>query len=199
MRRIEIAEAILSLAADREHATAIAGDLLEESRGSARWFWWQVAQTSILRTGRQLSAAPFGMLGAAMLALLFELGMITLISIPAGIAGAVTGVHSSFHPERALNALFVITGTFIIPFVIGRWIGRRYPGREGSVIASWVCVHVFLNVGMSVLNWKLFHPDAPSILVYFAGFALFETIPTLIMAAGAAFARYKIVRGTAHA
>ena len=72
--------------------------LLEESRGSAPRFWWLVVQTTLLQTGRQLSAAPLGMLAAAMRALLIELGIILVSLIVPGIVGVVNVVHSLFLP-----------------------------------------------------------------------------------------------------
>jgi hypothetical protein len=195
MRKLEIAEAILSLAADRDRAAAIAGDLLEESRGSAPRFWWLVVQTTLLQTGRQSSSAPLGMLAAAMRALLIELGIILVSFIVPGIVGVVNVVHSLFLPDGpALTAWSWIIGTLIVPFLLGRWMARRYPGHEGSAIASLGFLHAILRVCTSVLEWKAGFP----IRVDLAWFVLFEPTSILVTAAGAAFARYKTLRGVAH-
>jgi hypothetical protein len=104
-------------------------------------------------------------------------------------------IHSLFLPDGpAMTAWSWMIGTLLVPFLLGRWMARHYPGREGSLIASLVCLHAILSVCTSVLEWKFMHLG---LLVDLAWFVIFEPISILVMASGAASACFKSPRGVA--
>jgi hypothetical protein len=223
VRRLDIAEAILSLVADRERATAIAGDLLEESRGHAPRFWWLVAQTTFLRTGRRLSAAPFGMFGPAIRAMLLQSLWIFAIFVVGFIGLSMAAVISKFIFQHDLiSALQQDHGSLgvgqvfglIIPFMIGRWLARRYPGREASVIATLTVLNIAFTIVTSWLLWQFVRiiPGGPpggqavfgyqglsiawnlDLLIGAAAAIGGELLHVAVQVAGAAFGRYKSLR-----
>src|SRR4051794_33431824 len=73
MRRAELAEAILSLAASPERASAIAGDFLEEDVGGLG-FWFLVGRTATAQTWRQLSAERRAFSGMVVRSMIAEAG-----------------------------------------------------------------------------------------------------------------------------
>ena len=181
MRRLEIAEAILALAADPERATAIAGDLLEESRGRAPRFWWLVAQTMLLQGARQFRTAPFGMLGPAMLAIAVELLWVVVVFFLtfAGLLAAESVDKVIFHhdlPEflfhnRALHLVGSLLYSILVPLNVGQWIARRYPGRECTAIVTVTAVNgalLFCTDSIAAIAWTLLYSN----LIAFAGAAL---------------------------
>jgi hypothetical protein len=173
VRKLEIAEAILSLAADRERATAIAGDLLEESRGSARRFCWLVAQTAFLQTGRRFSTAPFETLGIAMLDLFSETFYIVLGTMPNYTIGLI----------QVLRPTLMFQGTrLMVVLLLGHLAAWITPGREYAIIASWLGLHLILYVGTSLIRGEG--------LTGLGWFAVFVSISFLQATAAAALTRY---------
>ena len=197
MRKLDIAEVILSLAADRDRATAIAGDLAEESRGSALRFWWLVAQTSVLQTARQLSAAPFAMFFATIWELLSEMTVPIIISAP----HYWTGPLQVLRPTPTVEG-WVLMWWLFTPLLLGWTSARQNPGREYPVIVTWLCLHAILNVGTSLFLYQSMGVQgtvANEILVGLAWFVVFASVSFLLASGGAAMVRSKSLRGVAHA
>jgi hypothetical protein len=189
VRKLEIAEVILSLAADRERATSIAGDLLEESRGRELSFWWLVAQTLVLQTGRQLSTAPFGIYRAGVLALLWQ-----TIHPMSGGKDFMTGLVGVLRPVPGFPG--DMFAWLFIPFWLGIVSARWHPGREYPIIGSWLGLHAILNVAASLYRWEFMGAPgtlANEMLVGLAWFAVFAPVSFLIATGAAASfrGRYK--------
>jgi hypothetical protein len=81
MRRADLAEAILSLAAPRERAASITGDFLEEHPGAFR-FWFLVGRTTVAQAWRQLAAEPKAIAGIVIRGMIAEFGYF-LAAVPA--------------------------------------------------------------------------------------------------------------------
>src|ERR1700722_14839625 len=73
MRRADLAEAVLSLAAPRERAGSIAGDFLEDDLGVFR-FWFLVGRTATAQAWRQLAAEPKALAGIAIRGMIAQFG-----------------------------------------------------------------------------------------------------------------------------
>jgi hypothetical protein len=77
MRKVRIAEWILSQVLTREHAASVVGDWMEDigERGSA-WFWSCALRTAISRVWSDLTESPPQMAGLAFRAYLRLLGSV---------------------------------------------------------------------------------------------------------------------------
>jgi len=135
MRKARLAERMLSLVVTPDSAASIVGDLVEVSPGG-RTPWISVARIGISLLWKDVSARPGRMLclataGAAMnLIILAPFGAtIFLVTILLGLLGARLNGEVTI----AVNTVFVclaISAAVPAPFMTGRWIARRSPGRE---------------------------------------------------------------------
>jgi hypothetical protein len=159
MRKAELAELLLSMATDREHAASIVGDAIEDGQADNPCrFWLFVVRTALGQVWRRLVADPSSMGPAAGRAVLVEFGLLMLW---AGALVVVTlelalGVWRSLGhqnlPGWATQVPFILSNA-LASFTLGRWISRRYPGREGEGILTLAIVHVLMIVGAAIGSW----------------------------------------------
>jgi hypothetical protein len=203
MHRADLAELLLSLVTTRERAVSVSGDLLEESEGGgAGRFWLLVARTTVRQAWRQMAAAPFGMAGAAVRGWFAGVGAdvaaFAIIGLPVLIVMGL--LKLGFHIDLsgwAIPFLGTVIG-LVVPFQVGRWMARRYPGREVAGCFSLVALQFAIWFCANFIQWEfgrsgglapggnLFHALASAVSDVFL-----MLVPLL---AGAAFARARMLK-----
>ena len=152
MRKDAVAEWILRLVMSRERATAAVGDLLEDSAGRDRsWFWSSIAWTVVCTVWRETQTHGWRLAGVATAGFFF----LVILSLGANLAAWVawksvhfvrdhTGVELLLPGDSLQVSVPVWIAIFylrlLVPFEIGRWAARRAPGRE---LSAW-CVMMLL-------------------------------------------------------
>jgi len=211
----DLAEWVLTLVTSQERAASAVGDLLEESeaRGSW-WFWCSVAHIAFSRLWRQISGTPFGVARVAIHGLFVQIGILLCwyggIFMAAWIAVSISVV--SFHsplgdmPPWATHWLAIpfmfLLKDLLVPLQVGRWMARRYPGREvcgavtlaslhaAATICAWIAWEIIvspsLHFDVSVYTIPLIAWDGVDIF-YWLGTAVLS----LALFAGAAYERTK--------
>lgn len=143
MRRELLAEWILSLVTDREHAASTIGDLIEEAPANKPvWFWNSLMQTAISLLWNGITAAPFQMiLGAAIVWLVYvfvsfalSFGATVAVSLVWGIAyfaehhtalellAEWTQVHVPWPSPRVWDWVSPVMWWAVAPFQVGQWV-----------------------------------------------------------------------------
>jgi hypothetical protein len=136
MRKDRFAEWLLELVTTRERAAPAVGDLREmaASRGEV-WFWWNVCGAAVSQLWSVLAADPRRMIGLAFRGWMVSLGLGAFVTV-AGVfvAGVIFGATTSHTSGVGFTALSVVPPFIffmaVSQFLVGRWIGRRAPGRE---------------------------------------------------------------------
>lgn len=171
MRKVRIAERILSQVLTRERAASAVGDWMEDigERGSA-WFWSCVLRTAISRVWSDLTESPPQMAGLAFRAWLrlwvFLITYCLVLSVVLLIGMLVVGairyglkLPALSYPEPRGNPLAVRLLWAFVSFRAGQWIAQRAPGREvAASVALWLmqeAVAILLMIGAIVV----FHFD----------------------------------------
>ena len=161
MRKADFAELVLSLVTSRERAAAIVGDLLEGDDACNPWqFWFFVVRTASCQAWRQMAAAPFGMAGTAILSMSVEFGLLVLwgaliVSVML-LAGDIS--RANLHtgpPGWSTRSLSFWLSHLVVPFTLGRWISRRYPGRQGAATLSLATLHAAINLSAGLISWAV--------------------------------------------
>ena len=142
MRKVRIAERILSQVLTRERAASAVGDWMEDigERGSA-WFWSCVLRTAISRVWSDLTESPPQMAGLAFRAWLrlwvFLITYCLVLSVVLLIGMLVVGairyglkLPALSYPDPRGNPLAVGLLWAFVSFRAGQWIAQRAPGRE---------------------------------------------------------------------
>ncbi len=178
MRRADLAEAILSLAAPRERAAAIAGDFIEEDLGAFR-FWFLVGRTAIAQGRRQLAAQPKAVAGILIRGLLTECAcflagcfaylwlMLVLISLHK------VCFNTAAWPDWADSPLQWSLVNLMVPFLTGRWITWQLSERACSGCLALAMFHAVVNLfaGLALLELPLvgipWHADVIFVLKLF--------------------------------
>jgi hypothetical protein len=158
MRRAELAEAILSLAASRERAASMAGDLLEDDPGAFH-FWFWVGRTATAQAWRQLTAKPTALAGIVIRAMMAELGyslaacLLYLLLLLAIMSILQVCFHTDIHLSRNSILQWPVLD-LLVPFCVGRWITRRFGERAAAGSLALAMLHTAINlfVGLILLE-----------------------------------------------
>jgi hypothetical protein len=206
MRRADLAEAILSLAASRERAGSIAGDFLEDDLGAFR-FWFLVGRTAIAQAWRQLAAEPKALAGIVIRGMMAEFGYsLAACVVYLYLMVVLMGIHRvCFHtariPDWGDSILQWSLLNLLVPFWVGRWITRRFGGRAASGSLALAILHVAINLfaGLVLLEGPRVglscHADVvlPLKLIYWHDYSavlssaiLYATLYPVVLLAGAA-------------
>jgi hypothetical protein len=206
---------LLSLVTTRDRAVSVAGDLLEasEAQGAAQ-FWLLVVRTTVRQAWREIAAAPFGMAGAAVrgwfVGLRISLVALVTLGLPVSIVLAL--LKFGFHVDPfgwTIPLLGEFLAGLLIPFQVGRWMARRYPGREVAGCFSLVTLELAIGICMTFIVWATigsgglarwgFSPSEIAALpwegnlFHFLASAIFWSVLDLVpLLAGAAFARARM-------
>jgi hypothetical protein len=135
MHSSRFAESLLSLVTSQERSASMVGDFTESSRG-VLWFWSSVLRAGVSLLWKDVASSPGRMTTLAV----SGAGVYTVISFPflvflvAALVPAVI-VFELLHIEISWLispwfALIVLSGAVPSPFLTGRWLARRAPGRE---------------------------------------------------------------------
>jgi hypothetical protein len=159
MRRDDLAEAILSLAAPRERAASILGDFLEDDPGALR-FWFLVGRTAMAQTWSQMAAASEVLTGIVVRSMIAESGLLLAACfLYVGLLFvAISICRVSFHadvPDWADASLQWALVNLLVPIWVGRWMARRYEGRVAPGALVLAGVHTVIN-----LCWALMFREA---------------------------------------
>jgi hypothetical protein len=167
MRKVRIAEWILSQVLTREHAASAVGDWMEDigERGSA-WFWSCVLRTAISRVWSDLKERPPHIAGLAFrtylrlwaflvtYCLVLWIGMLVVVAIHYGLK-----LPALSYTDLAGNPVVLGLLDAFVSFRAGQWIAQRAPGREvAASVALWLlqqAVAILLMIGAIVV----FHFD----------------------------------------
>jgi len=209
MRRADLAEAILSLAAPRERAGSIAGDFLEDDLSAFR-FWFLVGRTATAQAWRQLAAEPKALAGIVIRGMIAESGYLLAACILYLYLLVVESIlHVCFHtdiPGWGEASLKWSLLNLLVPFWVGRWMARRYGGRAASGTLALAFLHAAINlcaglvlreaarIGLSthidvILGLKLIYWDAAGYGAVLHSAILYATLYPVVVLAGAAFFR----------
>lgn len=159
MRKADIAEAILSLAAPRERAGSILGDFLEDDPGALR-FWYLVGRTAAAQAWRQLAAEPKALARLVIRSIIAEFGYVlaACIAYELLLYIAISVLYVSFHsdvPEWGKAMLQWSQVNLSVPFCVGRWMARRYDGRVASGAVALAILHTAINLCAGLVLWKM--------------------------------------------
>ena len=211
MRRADLAEAILSLAAPRERAASIAGDFLEDALGAFR-FWFLVGRTTTAQAWRQLAAEPKALAGIVIRGMMAEcVYSLGACSVYLYVMVVLMGIHRvCFHtakiPDWGDSILQWSLLNLLVPFWVGRWIARRFGGRAASGSLALAILHTAINLCAGLvllegprvgLSW---HADVvlPLKLIYWHDYGavlrsaiLYATLYPVMFLAGSAFFRIR--------
>jgi hypothetical protein len=150
MRKAILAETILSLAATPERAAAMTGDFLEEHPGALR-FGLMVGRTVIAQALRQITARPREFAGLALKSMAGELAcflavcVMYVVLLYIAICISMAGFHTS-PPDWFDTALGWVLVNAAAPFCVGRWMSRRYAGREAAGALTLAGLHIAVNL-----------------------------------------------------
>jgi hypothetical protein len=171
MRKVDFAELLLGLSTTMDRAASIAGDLLEHSKTRPGYvFWLDVIRTSASQTWGQLADSPGSILSMALRTYSFDLVATVLGWI--GLSVLVTMVRAFFYSGGLMAAGWWISLTLavliyiVIPFVVGCWIGRRYPGREVATSFVLLAINIARNIIVAIVFWEIAHHMAGMHLVW---------------------------------
>jgi len=162
MPRTDLAELILLLVTSHERAASMVGDFLEEA-GTRGWrFWFLVVRTAVSQAWRQITETPFDLGGIAIRGLVAELGFLLLACIVQVMAiwTAVSILLVNFHadlPDWVVVWLGYFLGNLLVPFQVGRWMARRYPGREGAGSVTLATAHAMIRLCGGFILWGVSH------------------------------------------
>jgi hypothetical protein len=210
MRRADLAEAVLSLAAPRERAGSIAGDFLEDDLGGFR-FWFLVGRTATAQAWRQLAAEPKALAGIAIRGMIAQFGYLLAACIVYVflLLIVISILRVSFHtdiPDWGDTSLQWSLANLLAPFWLGRWMARRYGGRAASGTLALTFLHAAINlcaglllreaartgVGTHIdviLGLKVIYWDAAGYSAVLHSAILYATVYPVVVLAGAAFFR----------
>jgi hypothetical protein len=174
MRKARIAEWMVSLVSSPERAVSTVGDLLESAaeRGPF-WFWISVARTTLSLLWRGFTAEWVRMLGFG------ALGLLIAFAVPFGYGLLMIATSTVFRVPGWVSITFGVLTGICAQFEVGRWLGRRFPGRElaaclALAIANSAIVFVLsliqqpIDIRQMILSLTLWQvADIP----YFAGAA----------------------------
>jgi hypothetical protein len=166
MRNDRVAEWLLASVAARERAASILGDLRESAatRGEL-WFWTNVLRTAASLSWRGVADDPRGMLTIAFRAWLLSLGLSVLVVVIGVLCMGVfigatamrnsLGVNAAAGGFGAVEWLCLFTGLMsLCQFAVGRWIGRRAPGREMSACLAFTMVQCAIEYPFVLLTME---------------------------------------------
>lgn len=131
MRKVALAEWILSLTVAADRAATTVGDLVEDaSTRGVVWFWSSVLWTALSHFWRDLNASPLRMIKLALWGCLAEsvLGFlaITFWQSILNTWGPVVDNHTTMVPQWAYSLL----GIIVVPLVVGWMVANLSHGRE---------------------------------------------------------------------
>jgi hypothetical protein len=152
MSRADLAEALLLLVSDQEHAATIVGDLLEEN-DSAHFirFWWSVLRTAVSQLCRQIAQAPLRIAGPAVRGMVVEFGYLLVAAFLMMILlwAAISVARVTFHaelPDSIIPPLGFLLTNLLVPFRLGTWLSKRYPGREAITALTLAVLYAVINL-----------------------------------------------------
>jgi hypothetical protein len=159
-----VAEWILRLVTTQERASATVGDLLEMSSGVVR-FWASVLSTATSIAWREAWAHPRQTTWLAVRGTLYSFLWVLAGLFVAFVALFVIGYFAGLSPAKfdQLGAnwpgktLAFLFGNVWMPFLLGRWIARKAPGREMSVCLATMILQTVLGTCISALVAQLNH------------------------------------------
>lgn len=169
MRKVAMAEWILSLVLAPDRAGTTVGDLVEEaSTRGVVWFWSSVLWTALSHLWRDLSAAPFRLVKLALWGCVMEF-LLTIISawgmiyicgqIDLNIRRLRGHVECSspcgFYwpgPLWAEKMIVYSLGVIIVPFLVGWMVGQLSRGKEFAAALTLAFVSVVIH---SLYAWEL--------------------------------------------
>lgn len=164
MRKADFAELVLSLVTSQERSVSIVGDLLEgDDAGNPCHFWFFIVRTAFCLLWRQMVAAPFDMAGTVLLGISVEFGLLLLwgASIVLVMLGPVADASRAiFHadlPEWSTRWLPYLLSNVVVWFTLGRWISRRYHGRQGAATLSLAIFHAVITLCAGLICWAVAH------------------------------------------
>jgi hypothetical protein len=158
-----LAEWILALVTTPERASATVGDLLEMSSGVVR-FWASVLATAASIAWREAWAHPRQTTWLAVRGTLYSFLWIFAGLFTVFVATFVLGYLAGLSPARIdsfsanwSKTIAFLFGNVWIPFLVGRWIARKAPGREMPVCLATMILQTVLGVCISALVAQLNH------------------------------------------
>jgi hypothetical protein len=220
MPRYNLAEWVLTLVISQECAASAVGDLLEENQVCGLWwFWCSVAHIALLRLWQQIAGAPFRAARVAIHGLFVQIGILLcwyvgfVMAAWIAISTSIVYFHSPLGdmPPWATQWLAIpfmfFLKNLLVPLQVGRWMARRYPGREvsgamtlaglhaGTTICAWITWAIILKTGGTAQLDITFY-SIP--LIAWDGVDIFEWMGTVVfvlaLLAGAAYERTKSFR-----
>jgi hypothetical protein len=183
MRSAAAAEFILSLAAPREQAVSITGDLLEQTRGrGCVWFWSSVLRTAVAWSVREFAASPrmHGSVAAKGFVFVF------LWQLPLLFFAVILNLNLRPSERDAVFAWLVLGLLVLTQFMAGRAVAKRSPNREIPAWLAFALLETVVNT-VAIVSQR---PEWRAIPLAFACFALYQ-IPAF---AGAALIRRRRFR-----
>ena len=130
MRKVALAEWILSLTVAPDRAATTVGDLVEDAttRG-VLWFWSSVLWTTLSHFLRDLGASPMRMIRLAFWGWLTQIYLTLLIAFPLVTWSLITG-RPIVIPPWVNSTLTISLGVILLPFLIGWAVANLSRGRE---------------------------------------------------------------------
>lgn len=195
---MKLADCLLSLVLEPAEASAVVGDLLEESPQRGRfWFWRHVTQALLRASFHELTRKPLAMVGLG-----FEcLGLMNTVFVGWMIAMFAVVLLAFPHHILVPTPPFLVIST-LPGFCAGAWAATRAPGREFAVATVSNAVAMALFFGMLVvvfrgLGWLL---NVPWTRQVFGSATLpwlffWEALPFALSALSVRF--YRLYRGSA--
>jgi hypothetical protein len=153
LRSAGIAEWILALVTTQEHAAAMVGDCLEDTRGAIA-FWWFILRTTFSLCGREAWESRWRILLLSLYGVVMEALLIAVFVLTPGMLWlSVNWALGGKDDAPALSGWLVsIISTAIVPWIVGRMVAKRSGGRE--IVAGfgycWLREMVALAVGLAV-------------------------------------------------
>lgn len=119
MRKVAVAEWILSLTVAPDRAATTVGDLVEDaSTRGVVWFWSSILWTALSHFWRDLSSSPFRMVRLALRGWLAQISLTTLIAVPL-LVWQLIAEGPTVIPQWIDSTLTICLGIIALPFLIG--------------------------------------------------------------------------------
>jgi hypothetical protein len=161
LRSAKGAEWILSLVTTPDRAAEAVGDALEQTRGVVA-LWWYVLRTAVRLCGRDVWDARWWMLALGLGGLLTE-AVLTGVLWFGGMWLWISIVHNHWGPwmadratpQWAVSLFSAAISNVLVPFFVGRLVGRFSGGREVGAGLALAAMHTALALVITLtVAWR---------------------------------------------